>query len=100
MSASVPPWAILSYATAVASPNAVEQIAVEADEVVCVKVPEFFDAVGQFFQDFSQVSDAQVVAILLQSVPKAPRPALRTYHQSSLYATPLRPWERYAVHTQ
>jgi putative phosphoribosyl transferase len=40
----------------------------EADEVVCLKVPRESDfrAVGQFFEDFSQVSDEDVIAILQQ----------------------------------
>jgi putative phosphoribosyl transferase len=45
----------------------VRQIAAEAGEVVCLEVPDHFYAVGQFFEDFSQVSDAEVVTILRQS---------------------------------
>lgn len=54
----------LIAAMAVAPPATVEQIAREADEVVCLEVPEDFYAVGQFFEDFSQVSDEEVVEIL------------------------------------
>jgi hypothetical protein len=54
----------LIAAAAVASPSAARQIAAKADEVVCLEVPEDFYAVGQFYEDFSQVSDAEVVAIL------------------------------------
>jgi putative phosphoribosyl transferase len=32
----------------------------EADEVVCVDMPRRLEAVGQFYEDFSQVSDEQV----------------------------------------
>jgi predicted phosphoribosyltransferase len=60
----------LIAAAAVASPNTVRRIAAEADEVVCLEMPDVFYAVGQFFQDFSQVSDAEVVAILRQMSPK------------------------------
>jgi predicted phosphoribosyltransferase len=60
----------LVAAAAVASPQAVRQIAAEADEVVCVEVPEVLYSVGQFYEDFSQVSDAEVVAILRQDGPK------------------------------
>jgi hypothetical protein len=63
----------LIAAAAVASPRTVQQIAAEADEVVCLEMPDVFYAVGQFFEDFSQVSDAEVVAILRQTGPK-PRP--------------------------
>jgi predicted phosphoribosyltransferase len=65
----------LIAAAAVASPGAVRQIAAEADEVVCLEVPEVFYAVGQFYEDFSQVSDAEVVAILQQPSSKpGPQP--------------------------
>ena len=36
----------------------------EADEVVCLQSPEDFYAVGQFFEDFSEVTDDMVVAAL------------------------------------
>jgi predicted phosphoribosyltransferase len=35
-----------------------------------LKVPAEFEAVGQFFVDFSQVTDEDVVGILQQSQPK------------------------------
>ena len=60
----------LIAAAAVASPRTVSRIALEADEVVCLEMPHDFYAVGQFFHDFSQVSDDQVVAILRQSSPE------------------------------
>jgi putative phosphoribosyl transferase len=59
----------LIAAMAVAPPSAVRQIRPEADEVVCLEVPEVFYAVGQVYEDFSQVSDAEVVALLRQSSP-------------------------------
>ncbi len=54
----------LMVATAVAPAHTVERLRAYADEVVCLASPEDFAAVGQFFKDFSQVSDAEVVAIL------------------------------------
>jgi predicted phosphoribosyltransferase len=60
-------------AVAVASSYAARAIAQEADEMVCLKVPaeaDFF-AVGQFFKDFSQVSDDDVIATLKKSEPEA-----------------------------
>ena len=57
----------LIAAAAVAPRSAVRQIAAEADEVVCLEVPEVFYAVGEFYEDFSQVSDAEVVALLRQA---------------------------------
>ena len=38
-----------------------------ADEVVCLDVPEYFQAVGQFYEDFPQVEDEEVIAILQDS---------------------------------
>ena len=63
----------LIAAAAVAPPHTLERIAAEADETVCVEIPDFFYAVGQFFEDFSQVSDADVVAILRHSQPTSAR---------------------------
>ena len=51
-------------AVAVASPMAARAISREADAIVCLEVPTEFYAVGEFFRDFSQVSDEDVIAIL------------------------------------
>ena len=34
------------------------------DEIICLIVPDIFNAVGEFYDDFSQVSDPQVKNIL------------------------------------
>jgi predicted phosphoribosyltransferase len=60
----------LIAAVAVAPAETVERIRAEADEVVCLYAPDYFYAVGQFFEDFSQVSDEQAIAILRQSSAK------------------------------
>ncbi|RMF91157.1 MAG: phosphoribosyltransferase [Nitrospinota bacterium] len=54
----------LIAAMAVAPPDTVDRLAREADEVVCLETPIHFYAVGQFFEDFSQVSDEEVVTLL------------------------------------
>jgi predicted phosphoribosyltransferase len=36
----------------------------EADEVICASAPEFFQAVGQYYEDFSQTSDEEVRDLL------------------------------------
>jgi predicted phosphoribosyltransferase len=61
----------LIAATAVASREALDMIRGLADEVVCLEVPEIFYAVGQFFLEFPQVSDEEVVTLLKQSRFKA-----------------------------
>ena len=55
-------------AVAVASPQAARAMLRECDALVCLNVPADFSAVGQFFDDFGQVSDDDVVAILKQDV--------------------------------
>jgi predicted phosphoribosyltransferase len=57
----------LIAAVAVAPPGTVDRLSEEADEVVCLKAPRDFYAVGQFFDDFSQVSDEDVIAIMRES---------------------------------
>ena len=54
----------LIAAAAVAPPETIKLIRNEADEVVCLETPEFFYAVGEFFREFDQVSDEQVIAQL------------------------------------
>jgi len=51
-------------AVPVASPDAVQQLQTEADEVLALFQPEPFGAVGYYYQDFSQTSDAAVREIL------------------------------------
>lgn len=51
-------------AVGVAPLDSVHEIQGLADEVVCLYVPETFRAVGQFFEDFSEVTDDDVVAAL------------------------------------
>ncbi len=50
----------------VASKEAVDKIRAvgEVREVVVLEIPEYFQAVGQFYQDFPQVSDEEVVSLL------------------------------------
>jgi putative phosphoribosyl transferase len=54
----------LICAVPVASAEAVAKVRPHADEVVCLDTPEFFHAVGQFYGDFRQVEDSEVVALL------------------------------------
>jgi len=61
----------LIAAIGVAPPETFRSIAGEADETVFLETPEVFYAVGAFFEDFSQVSDEEVIAILQQSGSRA-----------------------------
>lgn len=54
----------LIAAIGVTAPETVEKLRAVADQVVCLQTPEFFHAVGQFFEDFSPVDDKDVIATL------------------------------------
>ncbi len=51
-------------AVPVAPPEAARRLAGEADRVICLMTPAYFWAVGMFYEDFSQVSDEEVQALL------------------------------------
>jgi predicted phosphoribosyltransferase len=59
-------------AVPVAPPQAMPMLEREADRVVTLATPEPFHAVGQWYRDFDQVSDASVVAALRSSSDRAP----------------------------
>jgi putative phosphoribosyl transferase len=48
----------------VAPPDTVKEISKEVKEVVCLSTPADFQAVGQFFRNFAEVTDAEVVELL------------------------------------
>lgn len=54
----------LVCAVPVASPDSLEKVRPHADEVVCLDAPPGFHAVGQFYRNFGQVEDREVVAAL------------------------------------
>ena len=41
----------------------------EADAVVCVNTPHIFTAVGEWYEDFPQVTDAEVRHLLARAAP-------------------------------
>jgi putative phosphoribosyl transferase len=51
-------------AAPVASQQAVSRLAEHADEVICLETPRSFWAVGQWYEDFSQTTDAEVIELL------------------------------------
>jgi len=54
----------LVAAVGVAPPETLTRMQKEADEVVCLRTPRDFFAVGQFFASFPQVSDEEVIRML------------------------------------
>jgi len=54
-------------AVPVAPPETLERLAAEAEEIVALERPEWMGAVGQFYGDFTQTEDAEVVRLLAEA---------------------------------
>lgn len=54
----------LICAVPVAPPETIQKLQGKADRIVCLSAPVDFYAVGQFYRDFPQVSDDEVIACL------------------------------------
>jgi len=49
----------------------IKQLSLLVDELICLEVPSFFPAVGAFYQNFSQVSDNEVITFLMRAKERA-----------------------------
>ncbi|MGO9059894.1 MAG: phosphoribosyltransferase [Candidatus Binataceae bacterium] len=54
----------LVLAVPVAPSDTIESLRSEADELVCLDTPVYFMAIGEFYEDFSQTSDHEVIELL------------------------------------
>ena len=54
----------LICAVPVAPRDTLKKVAALADEVICLETPDDFEAVGQFYVNFPQVEDSEVIASL------------------------------------
>jgi putative phosphoribosyl transferase len=54
----------LVLAVPVAPPETVEALRAKVDDLVCLFTPTFFHAVGQFYADFGQTRDEEVIRLL------------------------------------
>jgi len=59
-------------AVPVGPPDTCREIEQEADETICLSTPLFFQAVGQYYEDFSQTSDEDVRELLSQAAQDMP----------------------------
>ena len=59
-------------AVPVGAPQTCRELAAHADEVVCARTPERLRAVGFWFQDFTQVTDDEVRALLATAEGASP----------------------------
>jgi putative phosphoribosyl transferase len=53
----------------VASRDAIEHLAMEVDEVIALATPADFTAVGNYYADFHQLEDAEVISLLGDAPP-------------------------------
>ena len=63
----------LVLAVPVCAPDSAHRLREEADEVVCLSEPPLLYGVGQWYRDFSQVSDGEVIAALGAAGTRADR---------------------------
>lgn len=54
----------LAAALPVAPEEAILNLAADADEIICLRCPNIFSSVGQFYLNFTQISDDEVIQIL------------------------------------
>ena len=58
-------------ASPVATPHVMDQLRSEADDVVVLDTPEDFFAISQFYEEFEQVTDDEVMDILTRAAARA-----------------------------
>lgn len=64
-------------AVPVASPDRLQEIRRNCDEVISLLLPDDFYAIGQFYRDFAQVEDEEVVRLLREFAPTSTNSAER-----------------------
>ena len=62
----------LIAALGAAPPEVVRRLGKVSDEVICLEASADFFAVGQFFADFRQVDDEEVISLLASPPPRGP----------------------------
>jgi putative phosphoribosyl transferase len=54
----------VTVAIPVGPPSTIKELRKQADKVICPYMPEYFAAIGQFYGDFSQTTDEEVIQLL------------------------------------
>ncbi|WP_349643787.1 phosphoribosyltransferase family protein [Bradyrhizobium sp. LMTR 3] len=65
----------LVLAVPVAPRDSLDELSAEADEIICLKSPDPFFAVGMHYRDFGQTSDQEVTELLHRSKASTPNQA-------------------------
>jgi putative phosphoribosyl transferase len=62
--------------------DSIESLRDEADEIVCLSTPPAFFGIGEFYRDFHQLADAEVIRLLELARPQPP--SARAQHQAKV----------------
>jgi predicted phosphoribosyltransferase len=85
----------LIVAVPVGAPDRLDEVAQWCDELICLLRPERFWAVGQFYEEFGQIEDEEVVELLrTPHPPNPPLPQGERGEQERLLLPLSPPWER------
>lgn len=57
----------ITVAIPVGPPSTIKELEKRANKVVCLYMPEYFQAIGQFYDDFSQTTDDEVIGLLREN---------------------------------
>lgn len=57
-------------AVPVAPADTIESLRSEVDDIVCLSIPPMFFGIGEFYEDFHQLTDAEVIRLLQQAQPE------------------------------
>lgn len=60
----------LIAALPVGPPDTIERLSEYADEIICLRAPAFFGAISQFYNEFFQVEDVEVIKILQEEAQR------------------------------
>jgi putative phosphoribosyl transferase len=66
--------ASVTVAVPVGPPQTIEELEKMADRVICLYTPDFFQAIGQFYADFSQTEDQEVIELLQERKQQLQKP--------------------------
>ncbi|MDR0372982.1 MAG: phosphoribosyltransferase [Nitrososphaerota archaeon] len=60
----------VTLAIPVGPPSTIQELKPQADRVICLYTPDLFQAIGQFYSNFNQTSDQEVIALLKENRKK------------------------------
>ena len=63
----------VTVAVPVGPPSTIKELKRQADRVVSLFTPEYFQAIGQFYTDFNQTTDEEVIQLLRKANKKTLR---------------------------